>query len=94
MDSSREDITAAFRIRELSRDGATRAANATGEIHIRGAALMTGYANAEEPAFDPHGWFATGDIGHFDDEGLLHVVDRKTDMVISAGIILNAGKMG
>ena len=65
--------------------GTTLSANATGEIHIRGAALMTGYANAAEPAFDPDGWFATGDIGYFDDEGLLYVVDRKTDMVISGG---------
>ena len=69
------------------RDDAGRAlpANATGEIHIRGAALMTGYANAEEPTFDQDGWFATGDVGYFDDDGLLYIVDRKTDMVISGG---------
>ena len=65
--------------------GSALPVNATGEIHIRGAALMTGYANAEEGAFDQDGWFATGDIGCFDDDGLLYVVDRKTDMVISGG---------
>lgn len=59
-------------------------ANTTGEIHIRGAALMSGYVGEASP-FDAHGWFATGDLGYVDHEGLLYVVDRKTDMVISGG---------
>ena len=65
--------------------GTTLPANAPGEIHVRGAALMTDYVNAEEPAFDQDGWFATGDVGALDDAGLLYIVDRKTDMVISGG---------
>jgi fatty-acyl-CoA synthase len=31
------------------------------------------------------GWYHSNDIGHFDDEGYLHVVSRKTDMIISGG---------
>ncbi len=66
-------------------DGRECAAGETGEIHIRGATLMTGYANAEPPFFDEDGWFATGDIGLLDEDGDLCIVDRRTDMVISAG---------
>ena len=57
----------------------------SGEIFIRGAALMTRYANADEDPFDDQGWFSTGDIGYFDETGLLYIVDRKIDMVISGG---------
>ena len=57
----------------------------TGEIHIRGAALMTGYVGQEDSPFDTEGWFSTGDLGYFDDEGRLYINDRKTDMVISGG---------
>ena len=60
-------------------------ANATGELHIRGSTLMTGYANAEQNPFDADGWFATGDLGYLDGDGLVYIVDRKTDMVISGG---------
>ncbi len=65
--------------------GTALAANVTGEIHIRGAALMTGYANVDESPFDADGWFATGDVGYVDEDGLVYIVDRKTDMVISGG---------
>ena len=60
-------------------------ANATGELHIQGSTLMTGYANAEQNPFDADGWFATGDLGYLDEDGLVYIVDRKTDMVISGG---------
>ena len=65
--------------------GRTLPANATGEIHIRGSTLMTAYANSEHDAFDADGWFATGDLGYLDEDGLVYIVDRKTDMVISGG---------
>lgn len=60
-------------------------ANATGELHIRSSTLMTAYANSEQDAFDADGWFATGDLGYLDEDGLVYIVDRKTDMVISGG---------
>lgn len=65
--------------------GRTLPSNETGELHIRGAALMSGYVGQEASPFDGQGWFATGDLGYFDEQGRLYIVDRKTDMVISGG---------
>ena len=57
-----------------------------GEIHVRSPALMAGYANADNSnVFDSEGWMATGDVGYFDEDENLYIVDRKTDMVISGG---------
>ena len=56
-----------------------------GEVFVRGAAVMTGYIGVEQTGLDEFGWFATGDIGRTDEDGLLYVLDRKTDMVISGG---------
>jgi len=57
-----------------------------GEIHVRGPSLMSGYANDnDDGVFDEDGWFATGDIGYFDEDDFLYIVDRRKDMVISGG---------
>ncbi len=58
-----------------------------GEIVVRGELVTPGYyknpeANEEVHAF---GWHHTGDIGVFDDNGYLYIVDRKKDMIISGG---------
>jgi fatty-acyl-CoA synthase len=59
-----------------------------GEICIKGPNVMAGYWNrpdATAEAIDPEGWFHSGDIGYFDEDGFLYVVDRVKDMVISGG---------
>ncbi len=59
-----------------------------GEICIKGPNVMAGYwnrADATADAIDEHGWFHSGDLGYFDDEGYLYVVDRVKDMIISGG---------
>lgn len=60
---------------------------ATGEICVRGLATTPGYwAGAEQQsAFTPDGYFRTGDIGTFDADGYLRLVDRKKEMIISSG---------
>jgi long-chain acyl-CoA synthetase len=59
-----------------------------GEICIRGPQVMKGYWNMPEETqkvFLPGGWLRTGDIGKFDTDGFLHIVDRKKDMIIVSG---------
>ncbi len=61
------------------------ATGTTGEIVVRGNQVLTGYwmdEEATERAFTD-GWFHTGDIGMFDSEGWLYVVDRKKDIIVT-----------
>jgi long-chain acyl-CoA synthetase len=59
-----------------------------GEICARGPQVMKGYwqkPEANAAAFTADGYFRTGDIGVFDEEGFLRIVDRKKDMIIVSG---------
>lgn len=59
----------------------------TGEICVRGDLVMKGYYNAPDKTSETiiDGWLHTGDIGHLDADGYLHITDRKKDMIISGG---------
>ncbi len=57
-----------------------------GEIAVRGKVVFKRYIGEKaEDSHDLEGWFRTGDIGHFDSDGYLHVRGRKDDMFISGG---------
>ncbi|MDB6181804.1 AMP-binding protein [Paracoccus fistulariae] len=59
-----------------------------GEICAAGPQVMSGYWNkpdANKAAFTSDGYFRTGDIGVFDEQGYLRIVDRKKDMIIVSG---------
>jgi acyl-CoA synthetase (AMP-forming)/AMP-acid ligase II len=58
-----------------------------GEIVYRGPHTLTGYLDNEEAtdaAFE-HGWFHSGDIGHFDAGGILWFTDRRKDVIKTGG---------
>ena len=56
-----------------------------GEIYIKGDSVMLGYYKNQkltDEAFD-NGWFKTGDIGFFDEDGFLHINGRQKNVIIS-----------
>ena len=56
-----------------------------GEIYIKGSSVMLGYYKNQkltDEAFND-GWFKTGDIGFFDDDGFLHINGRQKNVIIS-----------
>lgn len=55
-----------------------------GEIWIRGDAVSSGYLSLEKEtkeSFTDDGWFKTGDVGEFDRDGNLKIIDRKKNLV-------------
>ncbi|HOD29430.1 MAG TPA: AMP-binding protein [Syntrophales bacterium] len=59
-----------------------------GEVCVKGPQVMKGYWNKPEETrlvLDDEGWLLSGDIGRFDEEGYLYIVDRKKDMLIYKG---------
>jgi O-succinylbenzoic acid--CoA ligase len=66
-----------------------RLAAETAEILVRGAPVMRGYRldpDRTAEVLDADGWLHTGDIGAFDGDSRLRVVDRAKDLVISGGV--------
>jgi acyl-CoA synthetase (AMP-forming)/AMP-acid ligase II len=65
--------------------GAVAPTGEIGDIVVRSETLMAGYHGlpdeTEEVLHD--GWLRTGDLGHFDEDGFLHLVDRRNFMIIT-----------
>jgi long-chain acyl-CoA synthetase len=59
-----------------------------GEILAKGPNVFSGYHKdpaATAECFDAEGWFKTGDVGRFTEDGFLQIIDRKKDILVTAG---------
>lgn len=68
-------------VRLVSREtGSAPPPGLPGEIQVRGVAVLRGYYRDPRPSVDADGWFVTGDIGRFDENGRLVYIGRSKDM--------------
>ncbi|MGD8108978.1 long-chain-fatty-acid--CoA ligase FadD [Vibrio sp. NTOU-M3] len=75
-------------VRIVDEDGNPLANDGVGELQVRGPQVMQGYwqrSEATKEVINQDGWLSTGDIVKFDEEGFLHIVDRKKDMILVSG---------
>jgi acyl-CoA synthetase (AMP-forming)/AMP-acid ligase II len=74
-------------VRVVDDDDREVPAGQSGEVAVRGQILMSGYWNRPEETARTlrGGWLHTGDVGRFDDDGFLHLLDRRNDVIISGG---------
>jgi long-chain acyl-CoA synthetase len=59
-----------------------------GELLIKGGIVMQGYygnEKATKETIEPDGWMHTGDLASIDEDGCIFIVDRKKDMILTAG---------
>jgi acyl-CoA synthetase (AMP-forming)/AMP-acid ligase II len=68
-------------------EGNVLPAGGVGEICVNGPVVMQGYWQDEQATADAfrHGTYHTGDLGRFDDDGFLYLLDRVKELVISGG---------
>jgi acyl-CoA synthetase (AMP-forming)/AMP-acid ligase II len=83
---------AGMEVRIKRSDGSFAEQGETGEIVIRGACVCKGYLNPEQTreAFDEEGFYHTGDVGSFDEEGYLSLSGRLKDIIIRKGENISA----
>ncbi|HET8654203.1 MAG TPA: AMP-binding protein [Longimicrobiaceae bacterium] len=75
-------------VRVLDLDGTPLPVESIGEVTVRGPGVMQGYHRQPSEtahAFTEDGYFLTGDLGMVDDEGYLHILGRRKEMIIRGG---------
>lgn len=76
------------RIADTEDASKTLAAGEVGELMIKGGIVMQGYYGNEQATKDTieaDGWLHTGDVASMDEDGCVFIVDRKKDMILTAG---------
>ena len=75
-------------VRLLGDDGMPVAPGEIGELFSNGPTLFNGYLNKPEETAGSFrdGWFSAGDLARADEEGFIHIMDRKKDMILSGGV--------
>ena len=75
-------------IRVVADDGSSVPTGEVGHIQVHGPNVFKGYWRMPEKTaeeFTADGWFKTGDVGRFDEQGYLTIVGRSKDLIISGG---------
>ena len=75
-------------LRVADTDGAVVSSTEDGEIQLRGVTVTPGYWDLDDmtrEAFTIDGWLRTGDLGHLDEDGFLHITGRIKEIVIRGG---------
>lgn len=74
-------------VKILNSFGDEVATNEVGEVLIRGECVMAGYLGRPDATDEvmEDGWFRSGDLGKRDEDGYLHIVDRKKQLIIRGG---------
>ncbi|KAI5646189.1 AMP-binding enzyme domain-containing protein [Phthorimaea operculella] len=66
--------------------GASLPPNQNGEICVRGSGVMKGYVNVDPSTYcDQDGFFKTGDLGYYDEDGYFFIIDRLKEIMIVMG---------
>jgi len=85
--------SAVLELKVVGEDGAELPAGGRGELMVRGSSMFSGYwnrAGVDASVFED-GWFRTGDVACFDDDGYLFIVDRIKDLIIRGGENIGCG---
>ena len=75
-------------VRVIDADGSVLPVESVGEVAIRGPGVMQGYyrqPGETAQVFTPDGYFLTGDLGMVDEEGYVHLIGRRKEMIIRGG---------
>ena len=83
---------AGLELRIVTETGAEAEPGVDGEVRVKGPMVFLGYTDAEATAvaFDPQGWFRTGDLGHLRPDGHLVLTGRLKDLIIRKGENISA----
>lgn len=73
--------------RTIDKQGNPLPPGEVGEVCVRGSGVIAGYINRPEATAETivDGWLHTGDLGYFDEDGFLYLVDRAKDMILRGG---------
>lgn len=80
-----KDDAAGLPLPNLEVDIANPDSDGIGEIICKGSSVMLGYYEDEEATKEAirDGWFYTGDLGYFDEDGFLHITGRKKNVIVT-----------
>ena len=82
-------------LRVIGANGEELSPNQTGEILVKGKMIMNGYWNKDEITKEhlKNGWLHTGDLGTMDDDGYLHLLGRKKEIINVGGLKVAPGEV-